>query len=333
MKPFNILVTAAGRRGALVKILQRSLADMGLSGRVLGADMSAWAPAMYLVDKGFIVPRVDDPAYLDRVEEICRQQDVCLVVPTIDPELPILAEARERFLQLGTTLHVSDPATIAIAYSKDRTHDWLVESGIPTVDQWSQETALERAEKLDYPVVVKPTRGSASIGVSLAQNPDELRWALRDGRDYVVQSRAQGQEYTVSAYVDRSGQVRCLVPRLRIEVRAGEVSKGRTVRNEAVRAVVRTACEKLPGAWGAVNVQVFHDPDTDNCRVIEMNPRFGGGFPLAWAAGARFPVWLIQEVLGMDCEARDEWEDDLTMLRYDEAVFVRRADARRIEEG
>ncbi len=321
---FVVLFTAVGRRGALVKLFRKALAELGVSGRVLGADMSPLAPAMYLVDKGFLVPRATDPTYVDVLERICRDEAVDLVVPTIDPELPILARARERFERIGTVLHVSSPEVVDIAYGKDRTHRWLVEHGIPTVQQWEAGEALEAVSDLPYPLVVKPTRGSASIGVSVVHDEMELRWALRKRQDCVVQERAPGREYTVSAYVDRAGKVRCLVPRLRLEVRAGEVSKGRAERVEPVREVVRRVCETLPGAWGALNVQVFYEEATESCKVIEINPRFGGGYPLAWEAGAKFPVWLIQEVLGRECQANDDWEDGLTMLRYDEAVFVRR---------
>ena len=329
---FTVLFTAVGRRGALVKLFRKALAEMGLDGRILGADLSATAPAMYLVDKGYLVPRATAPEYVDALESICRRETVDLVVPTIDPELPVLAEIRDRFSAFGTTLHVSAPATVAIGFSKDRTHQWLTEQGLPTVRQWSQAEAMETGNALPYPVVVKPRQGSASIGVSVAKGLDELRWAMRDGGEYVVQEKAPGREYTVSAYVDQSGAVRCLVPRLRMEVRAGEVSKGRSERNEPVRNVVRQLCEALPEAWGALNVQVFYEKESGTCRIIEMNPRFGGGYPLAWEAGAKFPIWLAQEVLGLECDANDEWEDGLTMLRYDEAVFVRQGEPDRFSK-
>jgi carbamoyl-phosphate synthase large subunit len=116
------------------------------------------------------------------------------------------------------------------------------------------------------------------------------------------------------------------VPRRRLEVRAGEVSKGITVREPAVIDLAVRAAEALPGAWGCLNVQIFHDVASGQLAVIELNPRFGGGFPLAWEAGAHYPRWILEEVLGLPSTVHDRWTDGLVMLRYDAAVFRPRED-------
>ena len=127
--------------------------------------------------------------------------------------------------------------------------------------------------------------------------------------------------------VDRSGRCVSAVARQRIEVRAGEVSKAVTVRNPSVLTVARGVAEALPGAYGVMNIQIFHDTDTDAVNVIEVNPRYGGGFPLSFEAGAWFPRWFLEEVLGQPSTAHDDWRADLVMLRYDAAVFVARSEA------
>jgi carbamoyl-phosphate synthase large subunit len=124
---------------------------------------------------------------------------------------------------------------------------------------------------------------------------------------------------------NRQGRCLCAVPRRRIEVRGGEVSKGITVRNERIMKLAAQICETLPGAYGPLNIQLFHDEATGDLNVIEINPRFGGGFPLAWQAGAKFPKWIIEEILGRPSTAAfDEWADQLVMLRFFSAVFVER---------
>ena len=140
--------------------------------------------------------------------------------------------------------------------------------------------------------------------------------------DMLIQDIAPGREYTVDVFLDRAGQCRCAVPRLRLETRAGEVSKGVTVRNEHVLTIARRTAEALPGARGVINIQIFHDENTGVTNVIEINPRFGGGYPLTHQAGAPMIRWLIEETLGMPCSARDDWREGVVMLRYDEAVFV-----------
>jgi carbamoyl-phosphate synthase large subunit len=111
-------------------------------------------------------------------------------------------------------------------------------------------------------------------------------------------------------------------------VRAGEVSKGRTVRSQALIDLSSRICATLPGAYGVITIQIFLEEASGAMRVIEINPRFGGGFPLAWEAGARYSTWLIQDVIGRTPDVRTDWKDDLVMLRYDEAVFVDGKDLR-----
>src|SRR5690606_16482822 len=115
---------------------------------------------------------------------------------------------------------------------------------------------------------------------------------------FVVQSIASGDEITVDFYVDRQGSCLATVPRRRVETRAGEVSKGVTVSEPAVEALVAAMCARLPGPYGALNVQLLRDPATGESAVIEINPRFGGGYPLSLAAGADFPAVLVAEAAG-----------------------------------
>ncbi len=121
---------------------------------------------------------------------------------------------------------------------------------------------------------------------------------------------------------DFPGKVRCVVPRLRIETRAGEISKGITVKNPLLIAAGKTVVEALPGAVGCITVQCFLTPD-DQIKFIEINPRFGGGFPLSFEAGADFPRWIIEMMLGREADISiDGWKDGVVMLRYDDAIFV-----------
>jgi carbamoyl-phosphate synthase large subunit len=143
--------------------------------------------------------------------------------------------------------------------------------------------------------------------------------------ELVVESVAPGVEFTVDVLVDSAGRVRCAVPRRRLETRGGEVSKAVTVRSATLIELVTELTSALPGAFGALNVQLFADVDCGHPEVIEINPRFGGGFPLSYSAGADFPRWLLEDVLDLPSSATaDEWSDGVVMLRYDDAVFVDR---------
>jgi carbamoyl-phosphate synthase large subunit len=318
--PFTVLVSSAGRRVELLRGFRAALADLGVDGRVLAADRSWWSSAFHLADQGVRVPSCHDPSFVPAVLVVCARHGIDLVVPTIDPELPVYAAARDRFAEAGVTVAVSSPAAVAIAADKVRTHGWLVEAGLPTVRQAAVDVVRADPAGWPFPLVVKPRYGSAGTGVAVVTSHDELDVAARSG-EVVVQSLAPGAEHTVDVLVDRAGRCVSVVPRRRLEVRAGEVSKAVTVRSPALEDLAERVCDALPGAYGPLTVQMF--VEGGDMAVIEVNARFGGGFPLAREAGADHPRWLVEEVAGLPSTAsRDAWRDGLVMLRYDAAVFV-----------
>lgn len=319
---FNVLISSAGRRVELMDNFRDALQRLGLEGRVLAIDMSRQSPAFHMADEAFLVPRCTSPEFIPRVLALCEEQKIDLIIPTIDTELAIYAENRDIFAAKGVTIAVSSPEVIAIANDKRATHEWLTQQGLPTVKQAEVEDVLSGAASLAYPLLVKPAAGAMSRGVAIVADEQELRLATEDD-DYIVQTIAPGKEYTVSFFADRSGKCRCAIPRKRLEVRAGEVSKGVTIRNQHIEELAFEVCDRLPGAFGTLNVQIFFDYATEELNIIEINPRFGGGFPLAYQAGGRYPQWLIEEVRGLPSSAtNDRWIDQLTMLRFDRAIYL-----------
>jgi carbamoyl-phosphate synthase large subunit len=289
------------------------------------------APAMRLAARRAVVPPYRDPACLPALLALCQNYAIGLIVPTIDSELGFFSKHRDAFAAVGCTVMVSSADAVLIGSDKVETHRWLRRVGFPTVRQAPLDEFLSYrdgdADDMRLPLILKPRFGSSSIGVSIAAVSEALRGRAHE-RDLLVQTIASGDEYTVDVFIDRSGQCRCAVPRRRIETRAGEVSKGVTVREPAVINLAVAVAEALPGAFGVLNVQLFHDRATGERAVIEINPRFGGGYPLSHAAGAPMTRWVMEEVFGMPSTARDDvWRDALAMLRYDEAVFVDASDA------
>jgi carbamoyl-phosphate synthase large subunit len=322
----TVLISSAGRRVELLRAFRRTLDQVG-GGRMLATDLSWHSSAFHDADEGFLVPRITDPGFVPRMLEVCEAQGVDLVIPTLDPELPVYAAAREQFAAVGTTVAISSPEVTSIAGDKQHTHDWLVANGFPTVVQGTVADVRGDPGAWPFPLVVKPRFGSASIGVAVVDDLEAFEAAVTDD-DMIVQTKAAGTEHTIDLLADRSGRCLGAVPRRRIEVRAGEVSKGITVRSPALAELAEKVCAALPGAYGVLNFQVFVSPDTGQTAVIEINARFGGGFPLSHAAGADFPLALVQDALGQPITAPlDGWRDRLVMLRYDAAVFVDEDDA------
>ena len=325
-QPVTVLISSAGRRVELLRGFRRALAAVGAApGRVLATDCSWYSSAFHDADEAFLVPRLDDPAFVPRLFELCVKHRVDLIVPTIDTEMPVWVAHRNRFDEIGTTIALSHGDVVAIAADKQHTHDWLVAQGFPTVGQTTPAGALADPDAWTFPLMAKPRFGSAGLGVGLVRDAEELALVARRGHELgeiVVQRVAPGVEHTIDVLADRSGRCVCAVPRRRIEVRAGEVSKGVTVRSAVLEDLAGRICEALPGAYGALNVQVFVD-DPDRLAVIEINARYGGGFPLSLEAGADFPRWMLEELRGLPSTASpDGWRDGLVMLRYDAALFV-----------
>ncbi len=143
-KPFNVLISSAGRRVVLLECFQLALAKLGLAGVVHAADSSRVSAAFQYAKASHAIPRCTSPEFVATMLEICRREQIALVIPTIDTELPVYAAAKERFAEIGTTVAVSSAEAIAIANDKRRTHAWLTSHKLPTVKQFEARDVVQR---------------------------------------------------------------------------------------------------------------------------------------------------------------------------------------------
>lgn len=309
----NVLLTCAGRRNYLVGYFRSALAGRG---SVLAADASARAPAMIEADRAFVVPRVTEPDYPDRLLEICAKHAVKLVVPLNDLELPVLAAQRERFAALGTRLVVSAPHVIDVCFDKWATYRFLKDRGLPGprtfVTVAEAAAALERGE-LDVPLVVKPRWGSASIGILEVEAATELASAHRQiqrqlartilagpsrqepERAVIVQERLTGTEHGLDVVNDLDGRYVATFARRKLAMRAGETDAAVTVESEELAGLGARIGEGLRHV-GNLDGDVFLTPG--GAKILELNPRFGGGYPFSHVAGADLPAALLAWAAG-----------------------------------
>jgi carbamoyl-phosphate synthase large subunit len=323
--PVNILISSAGRRVGLMNCFRESLSELGISGRIIAVDVTPYSAAAQLADDFYLVAKCTDPSFIPEVQQICEQEEVHLVVPTIDTELPAYAAARESFRKLGADIAISSPETVGICCNKILTHEWLAAHGLPVPRQAAPGVILADSRQWTLPLIIKPIDGSGSLGIRVVNSFAELDLLTSKSDGVIVQECIEGAEHTINVFVNRRGRCLCAVPHFRMEVRGGEVSKGVTVKNRQMMELADNIVENMPGAYGALNVQCFSTAEGE-LKIIEVNARFGGGYPLAHRAGATMTRWLIEEILGREPQERfDDWEDGLTMLRYDEAVFGLRA--------
>jgi carbamoyl-phosphate synthase large subunit len=310
----NILITSAGRRVSLVKNFQDTLKEFNPESKVYTTDMNPILSSACQVSDGYIkVPRVTDKEYLNILKEYCIGNDISIVVPTIDTELHILSYVKEEFLKDGIFIAISTSNICETFYLKDSTEKFFVENGLDT------PRSIEDIKTCDYPIFAKLNNSSCSIGAQIVYT-QEIAKELSMDKNYVFQEFIQGDEFTVDTFIDKNGNVISIVPRQRLEVRAGEVSKAKAVKDKRIIKAIKELCSKLDGTYGCITIQLFRTDD--RIVFIEINPRFGGGYPLSPRAGANFAKNLIKDYLGDNLEYTEDWKDNTIMLRYDAEVII-----------
>ncbi len=315
----NVLITSAGRRVSLLESFRCAAAALGGSTQsaVYAVDLDpSLSAACQVADGHAAVPRASDPDYVGCLLDLCKRWAVDVVVPTIDTELVPLAEVRPLFAEHGITIAVSSPQVCRTFNSKRSTAAFFARNGLPA------PALVDDLERAEFPLFAKLDDSSRSVGAGRVDS-FEAAVALRTRHpNYVFQSLLEGIEYTVDAFVDRRGELLGIVPRRRLEVRDGEVSKALATKDPTIIAAIRRLCACTEGAYGVLTIQVFVGPD-GALSFIEVNPRFGGGYPLTMHAGADFAAYLLRDVRGETQRYDESWHDGTMMLRYDAEVIVR----------
>lgn len=281
---------------------------------MLATDASQLSAAGHIADAFEQVPSVDNSSFIEQTLSAAVKHSCEVIIPTIDPEIEKFATNREFFAAAGIDIWASSIQTTRLGFDKLLFHQWLIENNFPSIPTWdyNEFEAVTSGLKL----VAKPRSGSSSVGVVFADSKKNIQ--LEDlTPDYLFQEFVSGIEVTVDFAVGKLGQVLGIVPRRRIETRAGEVSKGVTVYDKKIEELVSKIASTLPGAYGVLNIQLIIDPDSNKLFVLELNPRFGGGYPLAHLSGGN----LIQAM--KTCQPikhGKDWIDGTVMLRFDSEV-------------
>ncbi len=319
-RKLNILFTCAGRRVVLLEAFRRAMKELDVTGRLLATDMTEASAAFHRADKAIVVPLTGTVEYIPALLKICNDEKIGLIIPLTDLDLRSLSRQREKFASVGCEIMTGPPETILLCRDKTLVSKFLRRIGLQTIRTLTLEQFMAGPF---FPCFAKPVRGSASVGTGELHSEVELNAHLATyGNLMLLQDYVPGAEYTLDIFRSKGGKVLCVVPRQRLAIRAGEVSKGLTVKDEElIEAGIRIG-ENLDGLWGVVNAQCRR-PAGKKAHFFEINPRFGGGVPLAIDAGADLPKYVLEEALGLPVSARlGEFKPNRLMLRYDEAVFV-----------
>jgi len=314
----RVLLSSVGRRGYLVKYFKQAV---GNDGQVWGADSSRYTPAFQYCDKAVLLPEVSSSDYLDDLICLCKDNKIDIVVPLIDPELEVLAANRAKFDSEGILVVVSPLKTVEITFDKLLTYKFARQRGIPvpeTVASVEEAMSLLSSGKLGWPVVVKPRKGSASANITYCSNESQLRFACESCPGPMIQEFLPGDEYGYDLFCDRNYRPISVFCRRKLAMRAGETDKAVSTDDKQLIAL---------GVEIAESFRIFGPADVDvrvgksGPMLLEINPRFGGGYPCSHLCGADFPAKLIaiwrNQILTLDIGS---YPAGVYMLKQDEII-------------
>lgn len=318
MREINVLILSAGRRVELVKSFQKAALRLGIKSNIVAGDCSEIAPAIYFADRKAILPRINEPNYIEEIISVCKKESVSLIVPTIDTDLLLLSQEKQRIeSEAGVKVLISRPEVVSICRDKINTQKFLEDNGFLIPKMYTKEEL--DSQNLSFPLFIKPKSGSSSINAFKVNNFEELVTFRRLIKDPIVQDFMEGEEFTVDVFLNFNGELITVVPRLRIATRSGEISKGRIIKDREIIDDIRRLVKVLKPI-GHITVQLMK---TDKgIEYIEINPRFGGGAPMSIQSGADSCENLYRLLMGENLEYNENYRDNIIFLRFDNSICL-----------
>ena len=316
----NILFTGVGRRIELLQAFRNAALVLNKEIKLYGADMAGTAPALAYCDYKRKVVAMKDPGYIQDLLNICGEDKIDLLIPTIDTDLLVLSENKEKLAAVGTRVMISEPEMIRVCRDKNYTSQFFVDCGLCApmpVNDW-------REYKGAFPAFIKPKDGSSSINAFKVEDAEELEMFAAQVQDYIVQPYVKGKEYTIDIFCDWEGRPVSIVPRERVQIRAGEVLKTQICMDKTMIEESKALCSVFKPC-GPLTVQLIRDEVSAKDFFIEINPRFGGGSPLSMKAGARSAETILRLLSGETVEYMhmEDIADGAIYSRFDQSVCIR----------
>ncbi|ANX00207.1 carbamoyl phosphate synthase [Thermoclostridium stercorarium subsp. leptospartum DSM 9219] len=322
MNSINILVLSCGIRNKIIQYFKKELNGNGI---VIAADCSELAPALYEADRHFIVPKIHDEKYLDKILKICKENNVKGILSLIDPELSTLAKHKNEFLSIGVLPIISEFNQVELCFNKYFMYKFLIKNNFKTPKSYINKEEFYRDVKegiINYPVFVKPITGSASFNINKVYCKEEVEILFKRYNNLMIQEFMDGEEYGADVYVDMiSGETVTIFTKRKIKMRAGETDKSISVKNGNLFDLLQQFVKKA-GFRGVIDIDIFKV--NDEYYISEVNPRFGGGYPHAYECGVNIPKMIINNIMGKVNDVNiGNYEENIYMMKYNEVMILR----------
>lgn len=308
----NILILSAGTRCQLVKYFMQR--DNGFH-KVVTADCSKYAPALYFSDVHYLVPRMTETDYFPALHNICEDEDIQVILPLQEDELLLIAENRDQFEQKGILVAVSDFSVVKMCRDKYALYEELKQQ-VPCVETYDVCTQMSQIHQLQLPVLAKERYGAGSVGLLKINNWQLLDcFAQNKDEPLIAQPYMEAEEFGVDVYVDfLSGKLVSVFVKKKLRMRAGETEKSISVKDPQILELVHKVTDAIP-LRGPIDIDIFLYQG--EYYVLEVNPRFGGGYPHAYECGVNFIKYLSHNTKGKtnqpECGA---YMENKVMLKY-----------------
>ena len=311
MKKINIMMLGGARRVSMAELFKRSGERIGREVNIISYELLEQVP-IALVGKVIVGLRWSDPNVVADIVKVAKEHEIDIILPFVDGAIEIASKVRHHLP--GVFIPVGDFEINRTMFDKVEAAKAFEKAGLPIPKTYSAINAK-------MPAIAKPRKGSASRGIKIFHTLDELMQLEHLG-DYLVQEYIENRdEYTVDCYVSQKGEILTVVPRVRLEVMGGEVTRTITCRNTTLDRLSREVIEKF-GLRGPVTLQYLHDLDRNRYLLMEVNPRLGGGVVCSIYAGAPITDYIIDEARGIALQPCDDWAYNTLMARYQkEAIF------------
>lgn len=310
----NILITSASRKVSLVRNFKKAL---GNQGKIIAADINPESPALYFADDYLIVPRSDDPNFINFIVDFCKNNSIKLIIPTRDEELSLFSKNKDIFDDIGIKIMVSDVETIQICQDKKKFINFCKNNGFGIPKTYVDVNSINRE---DFPLFLKPVVGKSGVDTFKVDSFDNLNEILSKENEFIIQECVEAPEYTIDLFADFEGNVISAVPRQRVHVWGGESLVTKTVKKKLVIEESVRLAEMLK-LKGHNTIQCFFDGK--NIKFIEVNPRFGGAASISFEAGANSAEFLIKLLNNEELKSQiGIYKEDLVSLRFVEDYFI-----------